>query len=456
MKAVLIAGTTSGVGKTTIATGLMGVLRRQGYRVQPFKAGPDYIDPSYHTRATGEVCRNLDTWLLSRDAVLELFARAVAGKDIAVVEGVMGLYDGRSSMSDEGSTAELAKLLGLPVILVVDSRKGARSLAAMVTGYQAFDRKLEIGGVILNGIGSDGHLKLCREAIEHYTSVPVLGYLPRRDYLSLPERHLGLIPTVENPATDEFLQRLVAECEATFNVPEVLRLSEQAVVPESRAELFPSTNQAPVTTIAVARDKAFSFYYQDSLDLIEAWGAALAFFSPASDASLPGGTSGLYFGGGFPELYAKELAANSSLRAAIKSAARDGMPVYAECGGLMYLGESLTDLQGKEHLMAGVLPVQSRIDTPHLNLGYRTVRALSDGPLLRRGETVRGHEFHWSVLSGNNSGMNAYEVVSSPRREGFHVGNTVASYIHLHLASHPGMVHRFIESSCQYGKSLGS
>ena len=453
MKAILIAGTTSGVGKTTVATGLMGVLRRRGYKIQPFKTGPDYIDPSYHTWVTGEVSRNLDTWLLPRDAVLELFARATKGKDFAIIEGVMGLYDGRSSLTEEGSTAELAKLLGVPVLLVVDSRKGARSLAAMVAGYQTFDPGINLAGVILNGIGSDGHLKLCREAIEHYTGIPVLGYLPRRDSLSLPERHLGLIPMVERPAGDQFLERLIAQCEATFNIPEVLRLSQEVIVAEFQTRLFPPVSQPPVTRIAVAKDRAFSFYYQDSLDLLAAWGAELVFFSLMSDSSLPSHISGLYIGGGFPELYAAELAANDSMRNSIKMAARQGMPVYAECGGLMYLGESIRDLEGKEYPMVGVVPVGSRIDTPRLNLGYRTVQALSDGPLLRRGEAVRGHEFHWSVPSGN-SNMNAYQIVGSQRQEGFHIGNTFASYIHLHMASQPSMVHRFIEHCRQFEKGV--
>ncbi|MDO8567314.1 MAG: cobyrinate a,c-diamide synthase, partial [Dehalococcoidales bacterium] len=437
--------TTSGVGKTTIATGLMGLLRRHGHKVQPFKTGPDYIDPTYHTWATGEMSRNLDTWLLSPDAVTELFARAAAGKDIAVIEGVMGLYDGHSGVSDEGSTAELAKLLNVPVILVVDSRKGARSLAAIVSGYQSFDNKVNICGVILNGIGSDGHLKMCREAIEHYNRIPVLGYLRRRDYLALPERHLGLIPTVEGHAPDQFLERLVSECEATFDTAAIMRLAEKAVTPPARNGLFPAERQAPVTTIAVARDKAFSFYYQDSLDILAAWGAELAFFSPMVDTSLPPDTSGIYIGGGFPELYGDELAANSAMRTAIKSASKQGMPIYAECGGLMYLGQSLRDLGGKDYPMAGVLSLQSRIDTPHLNMGYRTIEALSDGPLLRRGETVRGHEFDWSVLSQDSDGMNAYRIIGSERREGFQTGNILASYIHLHLASKVSMAQRFIE-----------
>ncbi len=451
MKAVVIAGITSGIGKTTVAIGLMGALVRQGLKVQPFKTGPDYIDPSYHTWVTGEPSRNLDTWLLSRDAVAELFGRATAGKDIAVIEGVMGLYDGRSALNEEGSTAELAKLLGAPVLLVIDSRKGARSLAAMVAGYQTFDSSLRLGGVILNGIGSDKHLGLCREAIEHYTGVAVLGYLPRRDSLCLPERHLGLIPTVEGSVNEEFLRLLVAQCEATLDIPRILRLSEQAAAPEVEPSLFPPVRKPPVAKIGVARDRAFSFYYQDSLDLLEAWGAELAPFSPLQDTSLPRDISGLYIGGGFPELYAAGLADNSSIKDAVREAAGQGMPIYAECGGLMYLGRSIGDLEGNEYPMVGVIPVSAQIDRPRLSLGYRTVQALHDGPILRQGEIVRGHEFHWSVLKNGADGANAYSVLekgSCP--EGFQKKKLLASYIHLHLGSLPHMAARFVESCCQF------
>jgi len=453
MRAIVIAGTTSGVGKTTVATGLMGALRHKGFKVQPFKTGPDYIDPSYHSWATGEASRNLDTWLLSRDVVLELFSRAMVGKDIAVIEGVMGLYDGHSSVNEEGSTAELAKLLGAPVILVVDSRKGARSLAAMVSGYKAFDPALNLGGVILNGIGSDDHLRFCREAIEHYTEVAVLGYLPRRDNLSLPERHLGLIPTVEEPASKEFLRFLVAQCEATLDIPQILRLSEEAKVPEAKPTLFPPKSKPALARIAVARDKAFSFYYQDSLELLAAWGAELVNFSPLQDLELPRGISGLYIGGGFPELYAAELAENKSIRQEIKLAAGRGMPVYAECGGLMYLGRSIRDLEGNEYPMAGAIPLSSQIDSPRLSLGYRTVQALGDGPLLRRGETVRGHEFHWSVLEKDANASKAYCIIDKGKRhEGFHSMNLLASYIHLHMGSLPSMASRFIDNCQQFSQ----
>jgi cobyrinic acid a,c-diamide synthase len=450
MKAIVIAGTTSGVGKTTLATGLMGALVQQGLKVQPFKAGPDYIDPTYHTWATGEPSRNLDTWLLSHDAVTELFNRAMVGKDIAVIEGVMGLYDGRSSTSEEGSTAELARLLGAPVLLVVDSRKGARSLAAMVAGYENFNAAPYLGGVILNGIGSDGHLKLCQEAIEHYTGVPVLGYLPRHENLSLPERHLGLIPTVEGSTSQEFLKRLVAQCQATLDIRRILTLSEQATPPQTEPRLFPPAEKPVVTRIAVARDQAFSFYYQDSLDLLQAWGAELALFSPLQDSDLPSDISGIYIGGGFPELYAAGLEGNQSMRRAIKAAAGQGIPLYAECGGLMYLGRSLGDLEGNEYSMTGVIPVSSQIDRPRLSLGYRTVEALGDGPMLRRGEVVRGHEFHWSALKSEADGASAYKVQEEGGyNEGFHRENLLASYIHLHLGSRPSMAPRFVEK-CQW------
>lgn len=454
LRAIVIAGTTSGVGKTTVATGIMGVLHHQGFKVQPFKAGPDYIDPTYHTWVTGESSRNLDTWLLSRDAVAELFSRAIVGKDIAVIEGVMGLYDGRSSVGEEGSTAELAKLLGVSVLLVVDSRKGARSLAAIVAGYRAFDPSLRLGGVILNGIGSDEHLRLCQEAIEHYTGIPVLGYLPRDDRLALPERHLGLIPTVEGPSNEEFLRRLVAQCEATLNIPQILRLSEQAAGPKVESALFPQVPKTLLAKIAVAKDKAFSFYYQDSLDLLEAWGAELMPFSPLQDTRLPQGSSGLYIGGGFPELYAADLAGNKSIKQSIKVAAGQGMPIYAECGGLMYLGKSVQDLQGNKHQMAGVIPVSTQIASPRLSLGYRTVQALGDGPILCQGEIVRGHEFHWSVLESTTGSANAYRVLEKgDYREGFQRKNLLASYIHLHLGSLPSMASRFIENCKSFQES---
>ena len=447
MKKIVIAGTTSGVGKTTVTTGLIGALCKRGLKVQPFKAGPDYIDPSYHTQISGTPSRNLDTWLLSPDTIIELFNRAVQGKDIAVIEGVMGLYDGHSSTGEEGSTAELAKLLQAPVVLVLDSRKGARSMAAMVTGYNTFDKSLNLAGVILNGIGSEEHLKICQEAIEHYTDIKVLGHLPRRDGLSLPERHLGLIPTVEGPASNEFLEALTVQCEASLDIPEILRIAEQTAPLKAEGSVFPVAPVSPVSRIAVAKDKAFSFYYQDSLDILEAWGAEIVPFSPLQDRVLPDNISGLYIGGGFPELYAEELAANDSIKQAMNNAAGQGMPVYAECGGLMYLGENIKDFQGKNHRMSGILPLRSRIDNHRLSLGYRTVQSLNDGPLLNKGEIVRGHEFHWSVLEDRVDSSYAYRIIDKGNIfEGVQRNNILASYVHLHMGSLPSMATRFIET----------
>jgi cobyrinic acid a,c-diamide synthase len=458
---VVIAGTASGVGKTTVATGIMAALTRRGLRVQPFKAGPDYIDPSYHTWASGRPSRNLDTYLLPHPAVAELFQRATSGMDIAVIEGVMGLYDGHSSLSEAGSTAELAKLLGAPVVLVADASGAARSLAAMVGGYAAFDPGLRLGGVVLNGTGSPGHLELCREAIQSATGIPVLGGLPHHDDLRLPERHLGLVPMVEGPAGRDYLERLVAQVGSSIDLDHLLKLAGQATPPSTTPALFPARPHPPRARLAVARDRAFSFYYEDSLDLLKAWGAEVVPFSPLKDSALPPGVDGIYLGGGFPELYARELAENGGMREAIRMAAQAGVPVYGECGGLMYLGRSIRDFEGRESPMVGLVPARSVLlptGGRRLTLGYRTVRALRHGPLLRRGEEVRGHEFHWSVLEDDmGNSRRAYRVVDQGgRREGFHTGSVLASYIHLHLASRPFLAQRLVEACQRYRQAAAT
>ena len=444
----MVAGTASGVGKTTVTMGLVGALTRRGLRVQPFKAGPDYIDPTYHTRAAGVPCRNLDTWLVPGPGVVELFARAMRGMDIAVAEGVMGLFDGRSSLSEEGSSAELAKLLGLPVVLVVDASAVARSIAATVLGFQSFDPQLQLAGVVLNGTGSERHASLCREAIEATTGIPVLGALPRRDDLKLPERHLGLIPTVEEATGEAVFQRITDMVEAAIDVERLLGLARMAAVSPEGAGLFPPEPVPPRACIAVAMDRAFSFYYRDGLDLLEAWGAELAPFSPLEDTELPPEATGVYIGGGFPELYARELAANQGMARSLRQAAQRGVPIYAECGGLMYLGQSLVDFDGAAHPMVGLVPACSHLTDTRLTLGYRTLRALSDGPLLRRGQEVRGHEFHLSRLEREAPAAEAaYDVADQPgQREGFQRGSVLASYVHLHFASDGRLAPRFVEA----------
>ncbi len=444
IKAVVIAGVSSGAGKTTVTTGIIGALARRGLSVQPFKAGPDYIDPGYHTQAAGRPSRNLDTWMLPREAIVELFCRACSGADVAVVEGVMGLYDGRSATGDTGSTAELARMLGLPVLLVVDASGAARSLAAMVLGYKSFDPDLKLAGVIFNGISSESHYQMCREAVAQATSLGILGYLPQKPDLVLPERHLGLVPMIEAPAAQDFFRKLATQAEQTIDLNRLMTIAAEAAPPEAPMTLFPQEPQTKMARIAVAQDRAFNFYYQDSLELLEEWGAELVPFSPLADAELPRGLDGIYIGGGFPEIYALELAQNRPMLSAVRRASQDSVPIYAECGGLMYMGRSIRDLSGQEHSMAGVLPVASHMDEARLVLGYRTVRALADGPILHQGEEVRGHEFHWSKLDREPQQEAAYLIVEQSRREGFRMGSVWASYIHLHLASRSGLAQRMV------------
>ena len=444
--AFVLAGTRSGVGKTTIATGIMGALARRGLRVQPFKCGPDYIDPSYHLMACGVPSRNIDTWMLTHDTALELYGRAAQSADVAVVEGVMGLYDGHANLTEQGSTAEVAKLLRAPVVLIVNAARVARSVAAEVLGFQKFDPSVNIAGVILNGVGSARHLEFCKPPIEEVTGLPLLGYMPRRDDLRVPERHLGLIPTVEGVVVEEWFDKLTAQVEETIDLDRLLEIAQQADTPEVAAYAFPDEPQPRRARIAVAQDKAFSFYYQDSLDLLEAWGAEIVPFSPLWDAALPEGVGGVYIGGGFPELFARELAANASMKRSIIDAHAEGRRIYAECGGLMYLGDSLTDFEGEAHRMVGLIPARSSMSKGRLTLGYREVEALADGALMRKGERVRGHEFHWSVAdSPASEDAAAYAVRSQDGRiEGFCAGSLTASYIHVHMGSRPGMARRFV------------
>lgn len=445
-RGVVIAGTASGVGKTTVTAGVVAALRRRGLRVQPFKAGPDYIDPSYHTVAAGRPCRNLDSWMLTPPVLTEVFARACAGADVAVVEGVMGLFDGRRGEHDEGSTAQVAKLLDLPVVLVVDAGGMARSAAATVLGYCRFDPALRVAGVVLNNIGSPGHYQMCRDAIETTTGVPTLGYLPRRQDLTLPERHLGLIPTAEGPAGRAFFDELAACVAAHLDLDGLLRLAAPVREPPAPVA-FPERPRPPRARIAVAMDRAFSFYYEDSLDLLRAWGAEVVPFSPLADTRLPDGVGGVYIGGGFPELYAAELAANRPMHEALRAAAARGLPIYAECGGLMYLGVAIEDFDGHVHTMVGLVPARSRLHGSRLTLGYRTARARRATPLLAQGQSVRGHEFHWSTLERPPTTAEAvYDLAETGAVEGFAAGSVVASYVHLHLAAAPGMAVRWVDT----------
>lgn len=443
---LVVAGVTSGVGKTTMTAGLIAALRRRGLRVQPFKVGPDYIDPSYHGRAAGVPARNLDGWLLPPPTLRALFARAAATADVAVVEGVMGLYDGRADTA-EGSTAELARLVDAPVVLVVDVGKVSRTAAAIVLGCQRFDPDLRLSGVLLNRVGSPRHRDWTSRPIAAATGLATLGHLPKRVDLALPERHLGLVPTAEGTVDDDFFTRLADQAEETVDIDGLLALARTAPVlgTDDVAGLFPPTPVPIRTRIAVARDAAFSFYYEDNLDLLRAWGAELIPFSPLHDVSLPPNVGGVYLGGGFPELYARELAANASMRAELRRAAAAGTIVYAECGGLMYLSEGISDADGERHEMVGLVPGWSTLDWPRLTMGYRTATARRDTLLLRAGERVRGHEFHWSRLADERPSDAAYDLEENGAVEGFARGNVLATYLHVHFGADVRLAPRLVD-----------
>lgn len=453
---LVIAGTASDVGKTTVATGLMAALTAQGYRVAPFKVGPDYIDPSYHHAATGQPSRNLDTWMVSPPTVAYLFARAAAQADIAIIEGVMGLYDGFSGQSEAGSTAEVAKLLSTPVVLIMDVACLARSAGAVALGYRDFDPDLQLAGIVLNNVGSKQHAFWVREAIES-VGIPVLGYLHRDSALHLPHRHLGLIPTAERDTAShgsELSQALHAirkQVQEGIDLERLIELARSA--PPLEVEdpgLFPAERPSVLVRIAVARDEAFSFYYEDNLDLLRAHGAELVAFSPLHDSHLPEGSQGVYLGGGFPEMYAAGLAANRAMHQAIRRAGQQGLPIYAECGGLMYLTASITDLEGRTHPMVGLVPGRIVTEGQRLKLSYVVIRAQQDSILAGKGQELRGHEFHLSDWVDLPPDMPRAYVVqpygssSQPRPEGYCWRNILASYVHLHFATAPGLAPRFV------------
>jgi cobyrinic acid a,c-diamide synthase len=444
------------VGKTTVTLGLLYALARRGLSVQPFKVGPDFIDPGHHTRAAGRVCRNLDGWMLSQEANLALFRRQARGTDVAVVEGVMGLFDGYDGASEAGSTAQMAKWLGLPVLLVVDARAMARSAAALVHGFASFDPALSLAGVVFNRVGSPTHLEYLQQALTSLPGVRCFGGLPRDQELAIPERHLGLATAEDHPLDEAYLGRLADRLETHLDLPGLLAALPQLALPEEPA----LSASPPLVRLGVARDRAFCFYYPENLELLASFGAELVPFSPLTDRELPAGLDGIYLGGGYPELYAGQLAANEALRQALQQDAARGLPIYAECGGLMYLSREILDLEGRVHPMAGVFPFAVRM-LPRLKaLGYREVTLAADSLLGPAGTTARGHEFHYSEIVGEPIGVpRLYRL--TPRRggaavnEGYSANNVLASYVHLHFGSNPEVARRLVASCRAYKENLG-
>ena len=443
MKAFLVAGTASGVGKTTVTLALLAAFRERGLRVQPFKAGPDFIDPGHHEAVCGVASRTLDAWMLPAEENRRIFWRAARGRDVAVVEGMMGLFDGVAGEGEAGSSALLAKMLGLPVVLVVDAGGAVRSAAAVVRGFRDFDPALRLAGVVFNRVGGAAHLADLAAAAAPL-GVPLLGGLPWEPSATVPERHLGLVTAAETTWTPESVRHLAALARDHLDLARLLADSEV----REPATLPPEPPAHPARVrVAVARDAAFCFYYPDNLDRLAAAGAELIEWSPLADAGPPAGTRLLYLGGGYPEVHAPRLAANAGARAALRAFAAAGGAIYAECGGLMYLAETLRTLDGTPHPMCGVLPFGVRMESRLAALGYVQVAiAPGDGTPLE----ARGHEFRHSTLEGAPAARveTAYEVRDARggpvRREGYQVGGTLASYVHLHFGSCPELPGRLL------------
>ena len=496
---VVVAGTSSGAGKTSVACGLIAALRSRGHVVQGFKVGPDYIDPSYHAAASGRPGRNLDAFLSGPELIAPLFLHGAAGAEIAVIEGVMGLFDGASGRGELASTAHVAKLLDAPVLLVIDAASMARSAAAIVHGYRTFDPAVEIAGVVVNKVGSDRHVELLREAIEPL-GVPVVGALRRDDRVAAPERHLGLVPAVEREQrTRRAIDALRGAVLAHVDLDAIVALARSA--PPLAAEPWsadassrPATaaGSGPATaaedassagcswevtvgaasalagagtsraargaaaavsgaTIAIARGPAFSFHYEENLELLRAAGATLAPFDPITDTALPEDAGALILAGGFPEIFGAELSANALLREDVAAFARAGRPVLAECGGLLYLCEELDGLA-----MCGILRARGRM-AGRLSIGYREAVAQAPSALWAPGERVRGHEFHYSAVdrdrdrAAGRDGTAAWELTAHGRtlREGFAAGSVHASYLHVHWAAFPQAARRLVEAAAR-------
>jgi cobyrinic acid a,c-diamide synthase len=451
---LVIAGTHSGAGKTTVASGLMAALSRAGHRVAPFKVGPDFIDPSYHRLACGRPGRNLDAFLSGPELIAPLVRHGSAGADVVIVEGVMGLFDGASGGGELASTAQVAKLLDAPVVLVVDASAMARSVAAIVHGFATFDPHLRIGGVVLNRVASDWHEELLREALAP-TGVGVVGVLRRDAALAVPERHLGLVPAVEREAhARRTLDALAATIAAAVDMEALVALAAGAGAPAGDDAWSPDPDESAWTPvgdvrIAVASGPAFSFHYEENHELLAAAGAELVPFDPLVDEELPARCGALLLAGGFPEVFGAELSENWALRAEVAAFARGGRPILAECGGLLYLS---TELDGRP--MCDVVGARARMGE-RLTLGYRTAVSAAEHPVWPAGTAARGHEFHYSLLDPAAGEAPAWTLSArgAERTEGHVVGGVHASYLHTHWAATPEVAWRLVAAASGAARS---
>lgn len=435
---------------------MLAALQRRGLKVAPFKVGPDFIDPGHHSSIAGLCSHNLDGWMLERSTNDSIYYRNVQDADMAIVEGVMGLFDGYDGKTEAGSTSQMAKWLKLPVLLVVDARSMARSAAAVVQGFENFDRDVSFAGIVFNNLGSERHLQYLRDALADHVRMPCLGGLNRDADIAIPERHLGLVTRQDHPLTDSMKDRLADWIVSGIDLDPLLDR-----IDTGRSEFHtPSSNRTksdPVAAIGVARDTAFCFYYEHNFELLNNFGATLVPFSPIYDAHLPDALDGLYLGGGYPELYADRLSQNRSMRSEIQAGSRAGMPVYAECGGFMYLCRTISNLDGQRFEMADCFPFSTRMLPRRKALGYREIEITGRTVIGQPGTVVRGHEFHYSEIPDMNASIPAMYKVASRRGgrqtvEGYQVRNTLGSYIHLHFGSQPDVARNFVAAARQYLK----
>lgn len=445
MNRFVLAGTGSGVGKTTFTIGIMRALMKRGLIVQGFKCGPDYIDPTYHSAVTKRPSRNIDSFMMPYDVVRDIVARASKDVDVSIIEGVMGFYDGKSPLSNEGSAAHISELTNSPVILIVNAASMARSVAAIVKGFQMLDENAKIVGVIANQLGSKSHFEIVKTAIEAECKIPVIGYLPKGAVQALPSRHLGLVPAIERGELDEYFDELANAIEATVDLNQLLEITKAPTI-TVESSIFEKQSERKTVHIAVAKDAAFNFYYEENIELLRAYGAQVHFFSPLNNEEVPPQAQGLYIGGGFPEEFAEQLSANTVSKDSIRAAIEKGLPTLAECGGFMYLTETITNRAGETYKMLGVIEGHIKMQDKLAALGYREITGVTGNFLINENEHAKGHEFHYSTYEGDHQTPAYYSKGRfRAQQEGYLRNNLVAGYTHFHFASNPQLVQNWLD-----------
>lgn len=434
--AFCIAGTSSGVGKTVITLALIRAMTSKGKKVQPFKCGPDYIDTEYHSKSAYKDSYNLDTWMMGDKNVRNTFERKMQNADIGIIEGVMGLFDGAEVDSLVGSTASVANILKVPIILVVNAKSMAQSISAVVKGYNTLYSDIKISGIIANNVNSKRHKEILSETLKKHKLPPLIGAIPSDSLFKVPERHLGLVPTFESDKEDQWLNDIAEIIEGSVDLDLLMNVT---VIEKKLAMIkYPEFSYSKKIRVGIAYDEAFHFYYKDNLDLLELFGFELVKFSPLNDTDLPVNLDFLYFGGGFPETFAEQLSVNCSMIGSVKTFAENNGIIFAECGGYMYLVESFEDVEGNNYPMCGLLKGKGKMKNKLQNFGYKQIKLKEDCLLGKAGTKFKGHEFHWSVIDTDiNSELFMTKGVRESKwyKSGQKLNNVFASYIHIHFLS---------------------